>query len=75
VLDLQKHALVPAPRRMVMVKDSRPETLIGAAAAGKQFHVLAIPRVNLDALMRAVQPGKTGTVSGAYEMIILAVIE
>jgi hypothetical protein len=74
VLDLQKHALVPAPRRMVMVKGSRPEMLIAAAAAGKQFHVLAIPRVNLDALMRAVQPGKTGTVLGAYEMIILAVI-
>jgi hypothetical protein len=57
------------------VKGSRPVTLIGAAAAGKQFHVLGIPRINLEALMRAVQPNKKGTVSGAYEMIILAVIE
>jgi hypothetical protein len=75
ILDLQKHVLVSTPRRMVTVKDSRPATLIGAAAAGKQFHVLGIPRINLDALMRAVQPNKSGTVSGAYEMIILAVIE
>jgi hypothetical protein len=75
ILDLQKHVLVSAPRRMVMVKGSRPETLVAAAAAGKQFHVLGIPRVNLDALMRAVAPNKKGTVSGAYEMIILAVIE
>lgn len=75
ILDLQKQVLVSTPRRMVMVKGSRPDTLVAPAAAGRQFHVLGIPRVNLDALMRAVQPGKTGTVSGAYEMIILAVIE
>jgi len=75
ILDLQKHVIVSTPRRMVMVKGSRPETLVAAATTGKQFHVLGIPRVNLDALMRAVQPGKTGTVLGAYEMIILAVIE
>ena len=75
ILDLKKHVLVSDPRRMVVVKDSRPAALIGAAAAGDQFHVLGIPRINLDALMRAVQPNKKGTVSGAYEMIILAVIE
>jgi hypothetical protein len=75
ILDLQKHILVSSPRRMVIVKGSRPATLISTATAGTQFHVLGIPRVNLDALMRAVQPNKKGTVSGAYEMIILAVIE
>jgi hypothetical protein len=73
--DLEKHVVAATPRRMVLVKGSRPEALIGSAAAGKQFRVLGIPRINLDALMRAAKPNQTTAVVGAYELIILAVIE
>ncbi len=75
ILDLDKHVLVSDPRRMVLVKGTRPAALVGAAAPGARFRVLGIPRINLDALMRAVKPNTKGTVTGAYEMIVLAIIE
>lgn len=76
VLDLNSQMLVADPKRMVLVKDSRPATLIGGAAAGKRFRVLGIPRINLERLMQKVKPNQsTPPVKGAYEMIIMAVIE
>jgi hypothetical protein len=75
ILDLQKHVLVSESRRMVLVKGTRPATVIGTAALNKQIHVLGIPRINLNEVVRKVAAGHKDVVPGAYEMIILAVIE
>jgi hypothetical protein len=76
IFDLQSQAIATTgPRRMVLVKGSHPAALIGTAAVGDQFHVLGIPRVNLDALMQTVPPMQARTVKGAYEIIIVAVME
>jgi len=75
ILDLQKQVLVNDSRRMVLVKGTRPATVIGAAAVGKQIHVLGIPRINLNQVVQKVAAGHKDVVPGAYEMIILAVIE
>ena len=75
ILDLQNHELVGEPRRMVVVKGTRPATVIGAAPVGAHIHVLGIPRIDLDRVVRKVSPGHKDVVPGAYEMIILAVIE
>jgi len=76
IFDLQEHPLVSDPRRMVLVKDTRPATKIGTAALGTRIRVLGIPRINLNDVARKVSAGQKGiVVPGAYEMIILAVIE
>ena len=75
ILDLQKQVIVNESRRMVLVKGTRPATVIGAAPVGTQIHVLGIPRIDLDRVLRKVGAGHKDKVSGAYEMIILAVIE
>jgi len=75
VLDLSKHSQSAAPKRMVLVKDSRPAAVMAAAAVGTQFRVLGIPRINLDLVMRSVDAGQKKIVTAAWEMIVLAVIE
>jgi len=73
--DLNDVQLTTDPRRIVLVKDSRPAALIGPAPVGQRFRVLGIPRINLDAVMRFAKPNQVTVVTGAYELIILAVIE
>jgi hypothetical protein len=75
ILDLQNHELVGESRRMVVVKGTRPATVIGAAPVGAHIQVLGIPRIDLDRVVRKVSAGHKDVVPGAYEMIILAVIE
>jgi len=75
ILDLQKQVLVNESRRMVVVKGTRPAAVIGSAPVGTRIHVLGIPRIDLDRVLRKVSAGHKDTVLGAYEMIILAVIE
>ena len=67
--------LVNESRRMVVVKGTRPAAVIGSAPVGTRIHVLGIPRIDLDRVLRKVSAGHKDTVLGAYEMIILAVIE
>jgi len=47
------------------------------ASADDRFHVLGIPRVNLERLMTfgGQEPGSPVSVKGAYEMIIMGVFE
>jgi hypothetical protein len=60
-----------APRRMVFVTGTQPETALKALPAGQMLHVLGIPRVNLAEV--AALSGSGIDMPLPYEMIIVAV--
>jgi hypothetical protein len=64
------------PRRMVFVGGTSAAVAVKKGVAGSEFHLLGIPRVNLERISFATKknPGKTFTMPLPYEMIIVAVL-
>lgn len=68
-------SLVAQPRRMVFVGGTRPAEIIEKAKKGDRFDAIGIPRVNLDRVWAMATTGQAVTIKGAYELIIVGLVE
>lgn len=68
-------SLVLEPRRMVCAAGTQPANLIGVAKVGAKFRVLGIPRINLARVSAKAIDNVAVPIFGAYEMIIVGVIQ
>jgi hypothetical protein len=75
VVDAAGQRLVAASRRMVFASGTPPADTIKTAKAGAKFHVLGIPRVNLERVSALAVNDATVVLLGAYEMIIVGIIQ
>jgi hypothetical protein len=75
VVDSSGAMLVAEPRRMVCAAGTRPADLIRVAKAGATFRALGIPRINLARVSARAIDNQTVEIVGAYEMIIVGVIQ
>ena len=75
VLDKEENTVVSKMRRMVFVKGTAPADRIRTAAIGDRFHVLGIPRVNLERISYIThkKSGQQVTTQLPYEMIIVGI--
>ena len=72
----EETTVTSAPRRMVFTAGTSAADAVKSGKKGDRFHVLGIPRVNLERISFATHqnPGKTFTVPLPYEMVIVAVL-
>ncbi|MGH9314840.1 MAG: hypothetical protein ACRD1S_16780 [Vicinamibacterales bacterium] len=70
-------SLVASPRRMVFVGGTQPAAIAAKAKPGDRFEAIGIPRVNLDRVwaMAKNAAGQAVDVKGAYELIIVGIVE
>ena len=75
VQDKQGEAQSDQPRRMIFVEGTPAAQSIGQASTGDRFHVLGIPRLNLNAVSYLVSQHGTQQFSAKlpYEMIIVGI--
>jgi hypothetical protein len=77
IVDDQGTSVVAKPRRLVIADDTKAAVAFATKSPkkGTTITVVAIPRVNLDALTDEAEkaPGETVTIKGAYELIVVGI--
>jgi hypothetical protein len=61
--------------RMFYLRDSGPGDALDPAVPGNEFIILGMPRINLDAVLKATETQSTVTMPLPFEFVVVALIQ